>query len=160
MSQQVLEIDEQLSWARRVGDAVRIHLRLRSAVLEPGTAFVELLSASGERLRSAAEVTTAEGAIVVTASMPQSELGRSVWQLTIDTPESVEPVHLGARLLAAPTSPVALLPGPAPATRMRPPAPRTRHRQVHRRAARVPASARSVVVRARAWGREVVGRLR
>jgi hypothetical protein len=158
MSDEVLEVDPQLSWARRVRDEVSIQLRLLGAALEPGTAAVELVSRSG-RLRSLADVRAVAGVILVSFSVPQSELGRSTWRLAIQTP-SGQFVPLLARLVAASTSPVALLPGPAPATRMRPPTPRGHRPPDHRLAGRLPAPARSVLVRARTWGREAVGRKR
>jgi hypothetical protein len=159
VSASALEIDERLSWARREDDAVRVHLRLSGAVLAPGTASIELVSAS-ERFRSPAVVTTAEGATVVVVSLPQSELGRSTWRLSIQTSANSGFTPIQARLVAAPTSPVALLPGPAPATRMRPPSPSTRRPAALRLAARLPVPVRRMLLRARAWGRAASRRTR
>jgi hypothetical protein len=145
-----LEIDERLSWARRDGDAVSLHLRLPGAVLQPGTASMELVG-SGGRLRTPAVVTADEGTTIVVVTVPQLELGRATWRLTIQASSSTRFVPIEARLVAAPGCPVALLPGPAPATRMSPPTPRARRSAALRLAERLPPRARRVLLRTRAW---------
>jgi hypothetical protein len=147
-----LGIDERLSWARRDGDSVSIHLSFVGRVLEPGPAVVELVSPSG-RLRSSAVVTTIEDGTVADVAVPQSELGRSTWRLGIQASGDTRFVAVDARLLAAPTLPVALLPGPAPTTRMPPPTPRTRRPWPLRLAARLPAPVKQALRHARTRGR-------
>jgi hypothetical protein len=145
MTDEVLEADELLSWARRVGDEVRVHLRLPGAALEPGPASVKLANGR-RRFRLPAEVTAAEGAVVVTFSAPQAGLGRAAWRLAIQQSTSARFIRVRARLLAAATSPVALLPGPEPATRMPPPTPRTRRPGARRRRWVVPRRGRAPTI--------------
>ena len=66
-------------------------------------------------------------------------------------------VPVETRLLAAPGAPVALLPGPAPSTRMRPPTPRATRPLPIRLAERMPVPLRRLLRRARRAGRAVVG---
>jgi hypothetical protein len=151
VSAKALEIDERLSWARRDGDVVSVSLRLRGPALETGPATVELVSTSG-RVRSQAVVRAPEGT-TIGVTVPHAELGRSTWRVMIRTSTSTDFVPIEARLVAAPTCPVALLPGTAPATRMPPPMPKARRSLIHRLAARMPAPTRRVLRRARTWGR-------
>ena len=159
MSAAVLRVDETLSWARRSGAEVIIHLRLPDAGLEAGAAGVELVSTDG-RLRSTADVTATDGAAEVRLKVPHSELRSSTWQVTVQLPSSTRFVPVEARLLAAPAIPVALLPGPPPSTRMRPPSPRSRPSWARRLAERLPMPLQRVLRRARSTGRAVAGRLR
>ena len=159
MSAGALIVDERLSWARSAGDAVSVHLRLPGAALTAGAVGVELVSA-GHRLRSTAEVTVGDGAVTVVLDVPRSELGRSTWRVMIQARPDAGFVPVEARLLAAPGAPVALLPGPAPSTRMRSPTRRIPRPLPVRLAERLPVPLRRVLRRARRSGRAVVGRLR
>ena len=157
MTDQVIVVDDELSWARRVGDDVDVRLRLPDAPLEPGTTDVELVTSS-KRLRSVADATLEDGVATVAFRVRQSELGSDTWSLKVRATSHGSFVPLRARLLAAPGSPVAFLPGPAPATRMRPPRPRGRRSPLHRLAARLPEPARSLVRRTRGWAGGALGR--
>ncbi|MCW2764294.1 MAG: hypothetical protein JWO11_253 [Nocardioides sp.] len=146
-----LEVDEQLSWAQRVGDEIRVQLRLPGAGLEPGAADVRLTSGS-RRIRLPAAVQAAEGAPVVTFSAPQVQLGSGVWSVAVRPSAGGQFLRARARLLAPPTQPVALLPGPAPETRMASPAPRARPSLARRLARRLPAPVRRALLRGRDRG--------
>ena len=159
MTAEAFVVDEQLSWARSSGDAVRVHLRLPGAALAPGAARVELVSKGG-RLRSTAEVTVGDGAVEVVFDVPRHELGSSAWRVMIQAGADAGFVPVETRLLAAPGAPVALLPGPAPSTRMHPPTPRATRPLPIRLAERMPVPLRRLLRRARRAGRAVVGRLR
>lgn len=159
MSAEALVVDEQLSWARSSGDAVRVHLRLPGAALAAGAVRMELVSAD-RRLRSTAEVTVGDGAVEVVLDIPRRELGSSTWRMKIQPGADAGFVPVETRLLAAPGAPVALLPGPAPSTRMHPPTPRVTRPLAIRLAARTPVPLRRLLRRARRAGRAVVGRLR
>jgi hypothetical protein len=159
VSAQALAVDEQLSWARSSGDAVSVHLRLPGTSLAAGGVRVQLVNA-GMRLRSTAEVTLGDGAVEVVLDVPRLELGSSAWRVMIQARPDAEFVPVETRLLAAPGAPVALLPGPSPATRMHPPTPRVRRSWPVRLAERLPVPLRRVLHRVRRAGRAVVGRLR
>ena len=158
-----LEVDH-LSWAQRVGADVRVRLLLPGAPMEAGPAEVELSDGDGATLRARAEATVVEGALTLLFDVAQSALGAAPWHLALRSPDGVA-TPVAARLLAAPGLPVALLPGPAPRTRLRPPAPRaagSAARPVTRPAARslvsrvarrLPAPARAALVAARERGR-------
>jgi hypothetical protein len=153
------EVDELLSWARCSGDTLIVHLRLPGAELAAGAAGVELVSTSG-RIRSTAVVTVEDGVAEVLLDTPRRELGSSTWRLSIQAGRDAGSVPVEARLLAAPGSPVALLPGPAPSTRMRPPTRRPPRPLTLRLADELPTPLRRALGRARTKARTVVGHLR
>lgn len=159
MRDEVLEVDGQVSWARRVGDEIQVQLRLPNAVIGPGVARMQL-GTRNRQLRLPAEVTAVDGATLVAFSAPQTELGWATWHLAVQRDPGGPFVLVQARLVTASESPVALLPGPAPSTRMPPPIPRAHRSLAHRLAGRLPAPVRKVLIGARAWGREAVRRAR
>ena len=146
MSPAPLAVDEQLSWARGSGELVSVHLRLADATLDAGIWVVELLGETG-RLSQSAEVTAGPGAVEVDFTVARRALGRSAWVLLIRSGTATRPLRVEARLLAAPGRPVALLPGPAPTTRMRAPAPRARPSWRARVATRLPRPVRTALQR-------------
>ena len=97
MTDQVIVVDDQLSWARRVGDDVDVRLRLPDAPLEPGTTDVELVTSS-KRLRSVADATLEDGVATVAFRVRQSELGPDTWSLEVRTTSHGSFVPLRARL--------------------------------------------------------------
>lgn len=154
-----LAIDEQMSWARRVGDTVSVQLRVPGAALEPGVARVGLAN-EVTQFHVTAQVRAGEGATLVTFSAPQSELGHTAWSLAIQSSASTHFVGLRARLLASAKLPVALLPGAEPVPRTRPTSPRTHRTPVRWFAGVLPAPVRRVLRRARAVGRKALARAR
>ena len=127
MRAESLAVDDQLSWARRRGEEVEVRLRLHGAELSDGPAEV-VLRAGKRRLAVSGLVETAGDAAQLGFAVPRARLGRAAWRLTLK-PASGDTVRVQARLLAPASQPVALLPGPVPATEMRPPAPKPRPRR-------------------------------
>ena len=154
-----LKVDEQ-SWVRRAGDRLDVRLRVRGTTLEAGVAQVEL-SAGSQRIQAPAEVTVEDGFGLVAFDVELSALGSSPWQVAVRLPAG-SLVPISARLLAAPTLPAALLPGPVPETRLPPPAPRRRTtaagRLVSRVGRRLPPPAREALLKVRDRGRELARR--
>ena len=113
-------MDPTRSQVRRVDEGIRVVLLVPDLSL-PGSG-VRLRLRSGEKVfRHEATAHTSDKGTVVEASLGPRRWGRRAWQLAVQA-EDGPFVPVGARLLAAPGQPVALLPGPAPDTRMPPPA--------------------------------------
>jgi hypothetical protein len=150
-----------LSWARRAGKDVEVRLLVLGPV-EPGTARVELTDGGHARLSARAQATPEGDGVALQFSVPQSSLGGSTWQLALSGASDTS-VPISARLLAAPQIPVALLPGPAPETLLRPPAPRRREQAgslASRWGRRLPAPARNVLRSVRDRGLAAARRVR
>lgn len=148
MSRKALPVDELLSYAVRSGDGIRVRLHLRGSDLAPGAATVRLRS--GRRtLEAAATLERGDtGALLdLTATGVR---GPRAWRLVLRPAGGGPPIPLEARLLAAPDRPVALLPGPAPATEMPPPAPRSSPSTARRLGTRLPEPVKRPLRRARA----------
>lgn len=123
------------SYARRVGDDVKIVLTLPDAMTERvgqrlthRRVWVRLsrrIDGDQQRCRVLAEVTPGERP-VVTASVPVADVPAGVWQLALRVGQEGPVVPLEARLLTTDTAtqPLALLVGPKPLMRLPEPAPR------------------------------------
>jgi capsular polysaccharide biosynthesis protein len=123
MSRNALPVDELLCWARRDGELIKVGLRLPGAELEPGAAEVLLVRRNDEH-RVDAEISKRPEAVDLEFAVPQSMLGPHAWSLSLQAGPDDRIQRLEARLLGRPGQPVAVLPGPAPATKMPPPSPR------------------------------------
>lgn len=159
MANRALEVDEQLSWAFRHGDAVRVLVRIPGRTFPPSAVVVRL---SNGHLDLEVPATVGTDADTLAFEVQQGELGRTAWRIAIQRSSGAPFIQVQARLLAVDGAPVALLPGPVPATRMpalpvRPPAPPSAARRV---AAHLPAPARRVLRRAAAAGRHAAEHLR
>ena len=123
------------SYARRVGDEIKIVLTLPDAMTDRvgqrltnrrvWVRFSRKVDDVQQRCRALAEVTTGDRP-VVTASIPVAEVPAGTWQLALRVGQQGPVVPLEARLLTTDTAtqPLALLVGPKPLTRLREPAPR------------------------------------
>lgn len=116
MSPNELSVDLTTSYAQRTGGTIRVVLGLDDS------------SGAGPslRLRSRKRVATAviePGSTPGTVEARVANLPPGVWRLSLGTEEG-DAVPLEARLVAVRKQPVALLPGPRPATKMAPPQPR------------------------------------
>jgi hypothetical protein len=120
---ETMSVDTVASYARRRADAVDVVLFLPGAPAldEPTT----LRLRNGQKtLRCAATSLPTAGGVLVTASVPDRQLGKQVWRLSLLTGEPRTSRQLEARLLASREQPVALLTGPLPETVLQPPRPR------------------------------------
>ena len=127
MRDRMHKVDELVSFAHRVGEDVAVQLQLPAASLPPGTAEVRLRS--GKRSFVVPAEVSSEGAgeaggARVTFTAPGSKVERGVWRLALQPSSEEGFARVQARLLVRPSQPVALLPGPVPATRMPAPEPR------------------------------------
>ncbi len=148
MSREALPVDELLSYAARTGDSVRVRLHLPETDLEPGGATMRLRS--GRRtLEAAADLERGDTGIVLSFTVTGVR-GARAWRLVLRPSGEAPPIPVEARLLAAPDQPVALLPGPAPATEMPPPAPRSSPSAAHRLARQLPEPIKRPLRRGRA----------
>ena len=136
MSPRALPVDELNSYASRTGGTVTVQVRLRGSDLPAAPATVRLRA--GRRTHDLEAQVTREGADAEVRFTVAADLGRHAWQLVLRPPSVDQPVPIQARLLAAPDQPVALLPGPKPATEMPPPPPRSHDSAARRVARRLP----------------------
>jgi hypothetical protein len=157
MNDKLLQVDELTSFAHRVGDEVRVTLQLPYGAVEAGDVQVRLIS-DRRRFEVAGTVASDADATVVTFAAPQEQLGRPVWRLALRPSGAERFQRVQARLLARTSQPVALLPGPVPATRMAPPAPRPKVSAARRVAAQLPEPAKRVLRRGRAVVNSARGR--
>lgn len=120
-------VDVSASFAQRTrtGQDVRVVLSLSDLPDVPEPAVLRLRSGKRTVRAPLTQRVTAEGT-VLEATVPAADLKPAVWALALRGGEGeTRQVHpLEARLLTSRTQPVALLPGPTPATRIPPPAPR------------------------------------
>lgn len=117
-------VDPLLSYARRVGDDVKLVL-----VVDPGDeplgADVALQLRDGEPFDAPVTVTPADaGRTRVEALIPSDRLDGRTWRMRLVDPAGAERRNLQTRVLVRPGMPVALLPGRPPETRMPEPEPR------------------------------------
>jgi len=118
-----LPVDPLHSYARRVGDDVKVVLVV-SPTDEPLGADIAL------RLRNkavldvpAAIAPVGEGRTRIEALVPGDGLSDGTWRLKLLAPTTVGRRNLQTRLLVRAGMPIALLPGPAPDTRLTEPVP-------------------------------------
>lgn len=128
MSQPPVKVETISSYARRSGSAIELVLRLEDgeAVAGPSTS----LRVRGPRgaVSTTAAVSATQRGVQLDASLPSNRLAPGVWRIAV-RPEPGAPFRrVQARLLVSRTQPVALLPGPAPRTKMEPPSRRTAQR--------------------------------
>jgi len=150
-----LEVDELTSWARRRDGGIDVSVRLPGTALPPGPVQVRLVA--GDARRRCEGTARADGeATVLDFRVEELRLGPRAWQIAVRSGEQDPFQRVRARLLAVAQQPVALLPGPAPATVHAPPAPRPRQTRLHRVAATLPPPVRSRLRRVRDKAREGV----
>lgn len=148
MSRKPLPVDELLSFAARTGDRIRVRLVLRDSDLEPGAATVRL-RVGRRTLDAPADLERGEAGTMLTFTATGVR-GARAWRLILRPSGEAQPIPLEARLLAAADQPVALLPGPTPATQMPPPAPRGSTSAAPRLARRLPERVKRPLRRGRA----------
>jgi len=118
-----LEVDELTSWARRRDGGIEVSVRLPGTPLPPGPVQVRLVA--GDARRRSDGTARADGdATVLDFRVDQPRLGPRAWQITVRSGEQDPFRRVRARVLAVADQPVALLPGPAPATVHAAPRPR------------------------------------
>ena len=122
MNRRSVEVESTLSYAHRSGDRIRVVLRLPLEDLSDGTTNVRLRSRKKE-LVVPAEAGLEGPDTLLRFAVPDQGLGNRVWGVTLLRGADRTEVPVQARLLTANARPVALLPGPAPDTRMAPPRP-------------------------------------
>ncbi|MFC4783171.1 hypothetical protein ACT8ZV_01755 [Nocardioides sp. MAHUQ-72] len=119
-------VDVAASYARR--DDEGVHLVLLLPDLETGSGPVVVRLRDGERtVRRPAVVSTDADGVRLELVLPAAKLGRGVWRLAVRTAPDAPFTRIEARLLTGRKQPVALLPGPTPATRMPAPEPAPKH---------------------------------
>jgi hypothetical protein len=143
-------VDVAASYARRVEGGIQVVLLLPDADPGPGPVEVRLREA-GRTLKREAAVHLEPNGVRLELVVPAQRLGQGVWRLAVRTAPEDSFTRIEARLLTSRRQPVALLPGPAPDTRM--PAPEPAARPAGRPARGLPARAAGRV-------RGLVGRLR
>lgn len=111
------------SLAHRTEDGTRVVLHLPDLTVT-GDSVTVRFSKPGTRFRHPARVSPASSGVLLDLTVPAPRLSSGVWKLAVQPGSDVPFVKLEARLLTERTQPVALLPGPTPATRMAPPDPR------------------------------------
>ncbi|MQW77969.1 hypothetical protein GHK92_19045 [Nocardioides sp. dk4132] len=152
-----LEVDELTSWARRRDEGIEVSVRLPGTRLQPGPVQVRLVA--GDARRRSDGTARADGDdTVLDFRVDQERLGPRAWQITVRSGE--EPFRrVRARLLAVADQPVALLPGPAPATvhaAPRPHAPQVPQTRLRRVVATLPPPVRSRLIQVRDTARQGV----
>ncbi|CUR54430.1 hypothetical protein NOCA2170002 [metagenome] len=111
------------SLAHHRDGAIRVVLHLPT-LAHPSTDTVPVRLASGERsFRVPATATPAEPGISLEFSVRTQRLGRGVWTLAMRPAVGERLVPIEARLLTGRGQPIALIPGPVPATRLAAPVP-------------------------------------
>ncbi|MGZ5416405.1 MAG: hypothetical protein ACXWDI_04440 [Nocardioides sp.] len=118
------------SYARRSGSDVRLQIHLpQTEALESPTLQLKSVGKGPKRnLDTEVSVTPAAQGVLVTATVPVSEVEPGLWQVRVREGDA-DFRRVRARLLVDPKQPIALLSGPVPETRMAPPRPRKRRRQ-------------------------------
>ena len=116
------------SYARRSGDDVllRVHLPGADALEEPTLSLKRVGKGQPRAWHGDVSVSSMAKGVLLTATVPASEVSPGLWQLRLSDGEGQESRRVRARLLVDPKMPVALLSGPVPETRMAAPRPRNR----------------------------------
>jgi hypothetical protein len=108
------------SYARRTEDGVQLVLHLPGLQADEGTLQLRLAGPRG-KVRTEATVTATEPGMRVEAHLGAKQLSPGVWRIALRQDPEAPFVRAQARLLMSTTQPIALLPGPAPRTRLEPP---------------------------------------
>jgi hypothetical protein len=117
-----IDVDPIGSYAHRAGDEIHVVLSLVDGVVDGDSVTMRL--GNGDRtVRCQAKVTTSPQGVVLDLRAPAKKLGRGVWGLAYRAQPGGELTRLEARLLTGARQPIALIPGPRPATRMPEPTP-------------------------------------
>jgi hypothetical protein len=120
----VLPVDPLLSYARRIGGAIKIVLVV-GPTEEPIAAEVDLRLRDGEAIDVPTIVATLEKQQTrVEALVPEGRLRDGTWKLKLVDAATKERRNLRTRLLVRSGMPIALLTGTAPETRLPEPLPR------------------------------------
>jgi hypothetical protein len=119
---EIERVDIAASYARRLDDEVQLVLLLPDAEPGPGPVVVRLRD-GGRTLKHPATIGLVPGGARLEMVAPAQKLGRGVWRLAVRTRPDAAFTRIEARLLTGRGQPVALLPGPAPETRMPAPEP-------------------------------------
>ena len=120
-----VRVDPLYSYARRVGDDVKVVLVLDSGG-EPVESGEVLRLRDGEMVQVPVTVTpTGDDLARVEALVPGARLGDGTWRMKLVDPTGTERRNLQTRVLVRAGMPVALLPGRPPRTRLPEPAPRS-----------------------------------
>ena len=132
------QVDPVGTYACKVGDSVRLQLRLpvQRELSEP------MLRLRHRRTNTIIELTpsvqpSGDGQLL-TVETPEAKLDHGLWWVALRPDPETEYRRIEARLLLNDKQPLALLAGPMPETKMSPPAPRADRRtsgRVHRKAA-------------------------
>ncbi len=105
---------DSLAW--RVGD--RVHVSLHLPAVEPAET-VEVRFRDGERrVRVPGRVSAADEGSMVDVEVPARRVAGGLWRIAVRLGDAESFTRVEARLLVRPDQPIALLPGPAPRTRM------------------------------------------
>lgn len=119
----VLRVDPLLSYARRVGDGIRVVLVVGPAE-QPIGADVVLRFRDGDVVDHPVTVVTAdEGRSRIEALIPGDRLAEGTWRMKLVDPTGGDRLNLQTRVLIRPGMPIALLPGRPPRTRLPEPTP-------------------------------------
>lgn len=119
------------SYARRSAGHVFVQLHVRDVgeAHHGGSMTLQLVSlgkAPKRRVEVEADVAPAARGAILRAQLPRADVEPGRWQVRIRESAGEDFRRAPARLLVSPDQPVALLVGPAPATRMPPPKARRR----------------------------------
>ena len=124
MADSVQPINTISSYARRSGDQIHLVLDIPSDGSVPDGAAEVRVKGPRAMARASATVTPVAGGSRVQASLPAKLLKADVYRLALRPNGAGTFQRLQARLVVSPTQPIALLPGPAPRTRILPPRPK------------------------------------
>ena len=121
---EILPVDPLLSYARRVGDDVKVVLVVGPAEEPLGADIALRLRSKGAAVDVPAAVAPVDGGRSrIEALLPGGEVGDGTWRLKLLGRATFGRLNLQTRLLLRAGMPVALLPGPSPDTRLPEPAP-------------------------------------
>lgn len=120
-----LAVEVISSFAHRRRDDIHLVLHLPGLGPVPSSTVPVRFSDGRRRLRVPAEARAAEPGTTLELSVPAKVLGHGVWRLAVRPDSAGRFAPVEARLLTSRRQPIALIPGPAPATRLPEPTPRS-----------------------------------